>query len=468
MKLKTPVGTFHRFDWITLTLYLSLVIIGWLMIYATAHGVDTKPNVLDLTQEVGKQSIFIAISMVLIIFTQVLDDRFWISFAYPLYSLTILLLIAVLVFGTTIKGATSWFSIAGFTLQPSEFAKFGTILAMSGYLSYYKTNLSLHFKSRIVSIALILGPTLLVLLQPDAGSALVFLSFFIVLYRAGMPAFGYLIAFLFSLLFIFSLYLGSDKVILLTCWLLLAALLWGMKRHWSVKIGILTLTIALSLFLFEGHKTMTLYITVGTLLALIFGKIIKEKTLFYTLHVLILILSITLSKATVYGFERLLKPHQQDRINVWLNPEKCDPHGALYNVLQSKIAIGSGGLLGKGFLQGNMSKLNYVPEQNTDFIFTVIGEEQGFLGGFFVIIMYALIIFRLITRAEKSRLAFTRYYAYGLAGVLFTHVIINIGMTIGIFPVIGIPLPFLSYGGSSLLAFSLMIGVYLKLSYTRR
>ena len=463
MKSPHAKSTLQGFDWITLSLCTSLVIIGWLMIYASSFSIDAKPDIFDFSQEVGKQIVFIAVSISILIITQIIDARFWIRLAYPIYVISCLMLAAVLIFGATIKGATSWFRLAGFTLQPSEFAKLGTCLALSSYLSYYKTKLT-HNRDKLICIALLAAPALLILLQPDAGSALVFVSFFIVLYRAGMPALGYFIGMVAALLFILSLILGSTFVMLLLSWLLIGYFIMLINQHNIAKITALALIILLSYLAFKSHfVTEAIVASFSMMIFLTVMTVYKKKNPNYILYLGLFLVSIAFSKGTDYTFKNILKPHQQDRINVWLNPKKSDPHGALYNVLQSKIAIGSGGVKGKGFLQGTMSKLNYVPVQKTDFIFTIIGEEQGFLGGISIIIIYSILVFRLIERAEKTTSKFAQYYALGLAGILFTHFVINIGMTLGLFPVIGIPLPFISYGGSSLIAFTLMIGIYLKL-----
>ncbi len=467
MKSTTTGRVLQRFDWTSLALFSALVIIGWLMIYASSYGVNTKPNILDLSTEVGKQIIWIGAAIIILVITQVIDGRFWSSLAYPLYVLTILGLIAVLVFGVTIKGATSWFNIGGFSLQPSEFAKFGTALALSSYLSYYKTKMS-DFKARWISISILLAPALLIMLQPDAGSALVFVSFFILLFRAGMPAFAYLIAISLGLLFVFSFYLGPMWITLLLTWIVMGGVLFQLGRKWFVTLTTILLLTLIGYILFvSGFKYWAVMGSSLTMLGLVIFLVFKKKNPNYLVYLVFFAIGTLLSIGTEFAFENLLKPHQQDRINVWLNPKKCDPRGALYNVLQSKIAIGSGGIKGKGYLEGTMSKLNYVPEQNTDFIFTVIGEEQGFVGAMSIILIFSFLVYRIISRGEKSDTLFAKYYAYAFAGILFTHFVINIGMTMGLFPVIGIPLPFVSYGGSSLIAFSLMMGVYLKLNTLR-
>jgi len=279
-----------------------------------------------------------------------------------------------------VSGATSWFSIGGFSLQPSEFAKFTTALAMASYLSSYNANLRI-FKSQVIAFGLIAVPIVLILMQPDAGSAIVFTSFLILFYRLGN--------------------------------------LWRNGRKELVKF-------LLPLIIFGG--------------AFAYGA--------------------------NFAFNNILKPHQQSRINVWLNPSKA-PSDAIYNLRQSKLTIGSGELSGKGFLQGTRTKLDFVPEQSTDFIFCTIGEEQGFVGVFGIIALYLLFLYRITVIAERQRSDFSRNYAYGVAGILFFHFFINIGMTMGLVMIIGIPLPFISYGGSSLLAFSLMIGVLLKLDSNR-
>lgn len=455
------------FDWITLALYLSLVIIGWLMQYAV-HYESTDPyNFLSLANPMGKTSLITLIALILFYAGYVIEWKFWSTFAYPIYVITIVFLVAVLIFGTSVKGSQSWFNLFGFSIQPSEFAKFGTALAVAAYLSFYRQQI-INFNNLYRGFLLVLLPVFLILLQPDAGSALVFLSIIFVFYRAGISVFylvipmGILATFILSL--IFGVELVSFFVLLIA--VLFLAIVYYQKRY--LIIASVSVSLLLLYLYFSGMTGIAVILS-----ALLFTGL----TLFYwfrnqknsTLLIIPVVLSLILfGFITNYVFNNVLKPHQQDRINVWLRPEKSDPRGALYNIIQSKMAIGSGGLEGKGFLKGTMTNLDYVPEQSTDFIFSTVGEEQGFIGSVSIIILYLLLMLRIILIGERSNNQFVLYYAYAIAGFFFVHFFVNIGMTMGLVPVIGIPLPFLSKGGSALLAFSIMLGVLLKLDVSRR
>lgn len=457
-------------DWMVFSLFLSLVGVGLLMIYTVGYGDGYPSSRIDFLTEttVGKQLIFIGASAILFLFVIVIDWKFWRTFAYLIYGVSMVSLIAVLFFGKNIKGATSWFALpGGFTLQPSEFAKFAACLAISAFLSTYSTSLR-NLRAQITVVGLIMLPIMLILLQPDAGSALVFFSFFILLYREGMPLPPYIIGIIVATLFIFSL--SFEPITVITGLLLIGVLvlLSIFKKNRVNWIGGFIVWAALSvLAVLNEHYLYT--IAANAVLLIVLGIVQwskkQERSVLLTLGGVIV--GSVLVFSTNYAFNNFLKSHQQDRINVWLNPSKCDPQGSLYNVLQSKMAISSGGLEGKGFLQGTMTKLNYVPEQVTDFIFCTVGEEQGFIGSFAIIVLFLLLLLRIVAVAERQRSNFSRHYAYGVAGILFIHFFINIGMTMGLLPIIGIPLPFISYGGSSLFGFTLMIGVLLKLDSHR-
>ena len=454
-----------KHDWIALALFVSLIVIGWLMIYAAGHN-EQEGLGLSMSTPAGKQLVFIGIAAVLFVLVNIIDVKFWRTFAYPTYALALLLLVLVLLIGATIKGSTSWFSIGGFSLQPSEFAKFGTCLALASFLSYYRTDLR-KTKYQLGACALLGVPMALIMLQPDAGSALVFTSFLILLYREGMPR-----PIIYRPLVI---YRYGDQRIAVSCI--------SCHRHGAAPRSCPVVLAAGSTAVLDRRVNScggcgaglcpapvpwpVLLFNTALLSIAAFRRIKARLARHVVLVVPGVILSIGLAFMVNYAFVNILEPHQQDRINVWLNPDQCDPQGSLYNVLQSKIAIGSGGVMGKGFLQGTMTNLNYVPEQTTDFIFSTVGEEQGFIGSAGIILIFAMLLIRIISMAERMRSAFSRHYAYGVLGVLFFHVFINIGMTMGIVPIIGIPLPFLSYGGSSLLAFSIMFGVLFKMDRER-
>lgn len=452
-------------DWITLSVFFSLLIVGWLMLYAATY-IEGSETILQFDSPIGKQTIWVFISVFVFLIVQLIDEKFWNSLAYFIYAGSIFLLLLVLVLGTEINGARSWFVFSGFSFQPSEIAKFGTSLALAAYLSFYKSNAS-SFKYMMGAVAIILGPVLLILGQPDAGSAVVFSSLFIVLYRAGVSSVYYIIAGFLFFIFIGSLVYSFEAISLLS--LLVGSAILIFNKYQPLRAALLTFSLvalAVTIYL-NGYVLYGLLIGIASLIGFSIWYLIERKSSFLAVVTAPVLMAIVLSFVSSYTFNNILQPHQQDRINVWLRPTKCDPHGSLYNIIQSKVAIGSGGIQGKGFLKGEMTKLNYVPMQSTDFIFSTVGEEQGFLGSFMIILLFTVLLIRITIIAERGKNKFIRYYAYSVASIIFVHFFINIGMAMGVMPVIGIPLPFLSKGGSSLLGFSLMIGVLLKMDQAR-
>ncbi len=385
---------------------------GWINIYAAVYDENHK-SIFDLSQSYGRQMIFIISALVIGIFILALDSKFFSQFAYGIYFVFIIMLFGVLATGKTTAGSKSWFEIGGFSLQPAEFAKFAVALAIAKYLSATDIHIK-DIKTKFISSLIILFPAVLILLQNDTGSALVFAAFILPLYREGLSGniliFGLIIAVLFILSLIINKYILS-----------------------GIIVGLLIL------FIFLYRKNRKAILTSVVSAAIIVGFI-------FTVD---------------FVFEKVLGEHQKTRINVLLGKE-MDLKGAGYNVNQSKIAIGSGGFWGKGFLQGTQTKFNFVPEQSTDFIFCTVGEEWGFVGSFTVIALFMGLLIRIIFLAERQRSVFSRIYGYSIASILFIHIFINIGMAIGILPVIGIPLPFFSYGGSSLWAFTIMLFVFIK------
>ena len=406
-----------KVDWVVVLTYAVLVFWGWISIYAAVFN-EEAGNIVNLTQEYGKQGMFLATSLVIIAAILVSNYRLWTNFAPLWYALTILLLIGVLFAGKKIGGARSWYGIGGFSLQPSELAKFSTALMMGFYLALSRTNMK-SWPNRLVAASIFILPALLISLQPDIGSSLVFISLILVLYREGMP--GY--------------YIG---IALAGVALSIIGLIFPLK--WTL------LTLA-------GLSVLTLLI-------------LPKKRLYFLLNGLALAFASATVFAAAQVMENILAPHQQVRIRVLLGLEN-DPSGAGYNTLQSLIAIGSGGWTGKGFLGGTQTKLNFVPAQSTDYIFCTIGEEWGFLGATFLMGLFALLIGRIIWLADKQKDTFSRVYGYAVAVILFTHWVINIGMTIGLVPTIGIPLPFFSYGGSSLWGFTILLFIFVKLDAER-
>jgi len=405
-----------RIDWVTMLIYFALVLIGWFSIFSAKYN-ELHPSIFDFSMEYGKQLIWIGAALFVGFIILLIDAKFFNAFSLWIYIIVLSSLVMVLVYGKATKGATSWIEFGPVKFQPSEFAKMATALALAGYLDRLDIDLRKR-KDQIVSAALILIPMALVLLQNDTGSALVFISFIFVLYREGMPGAGWLmvIGVVAALLFIFTLV-------------------------WSQKV----------MFLILGA------LMVLVLLYLIYNR--KRDAIIPAIIVFVMAFGIVFS--VDYAFNHVLQEHQRNRVLVLLG-QLDDPKGVGYNVYQSKIAIGSGGFAGKGFLQGTQTKYDFVPEQHTDFIFCTIGEEGGFLGTAAVVLLYVALLVKIITMAERQRSTFSRVYGYSIAGIFFVHVAINIGMTIGLMPVIGIPLPFLSYGGSSMLAFTIMLAIFVK------
>lgn len=456
-------------DLITFSLFLALAVVGWLMVFSVGfEEFRVGEGVSFLSTSAGKQAIWIGICALIFAFIMLLDWKFWQTFAYAIYAISIGLLVLVLFLGTNIKGATSWFTFGGFSFQPSEIAKFGAALALSGFLSSYSTDLR-KTRSQLISLTIIVTPILLILAQPDAGSALVFLSFFLVLFREGLNPGYYIAAGIMGALLIAGLVYEPENITLALALLALLAMTYNLKSKQRLYWMLGALLVGGASYYLVQMEYLPYVLSGSLLLFLVLSYVLYRQRNGRLAAILFffLIAGSGLAFAANYGFNNILKPHQQDRINVWLQPDKCDERGSLYNLVQSKTAIGSGGLQGKGFLKGTMTKGNFVPEQSTDFIFCTIGEEQGFIGTFGIIALFLLLLFRITMIAERQRASFSRIYAYCVAGIIFLHFFINIGMTMGLTPIIGIPLPFISKGGSSLMGFTIMIAVMLKLDKHR-
>lgn len=467
MNKKQQISESGKVDWILLSLYLALVSVGWVMIYAVSYDNNASGNLLSLDYNAGRQLIFIGISFFVLFFVLAFDSKIWRTFSYGFYGIGILLLILVLFAGKEINGQKAWFGIGNiFTFQPAEIAKLGTCLALANLLSDYKMKLTEN-RSALVAIGLVMLPPLLIMFQPDAGSALVFFSFFILMYREGLNSTLYAIVLSFAALFVLSLLFGFDMTYLLILTAAIAIFVYQLPNRNYYLMAVALLGIGGFIAVNSGNAKEILIAMTGVLLILgAFMLRLKKVQIIYVVFPVVVIASLT-SFFSNFVFN-ILEPHQQERINVWLHPERCDPRGSLYNVLQSKMAIGSGGLSGKGFMNGTLTKLNYVPEQATDFIFCTVGEEHGFIGTFTVIGLYLFLLVRLSLVAERQKLNFSRNYIWGVAGILFFHFLINIGMTMGLVPIIGIPLPLVSYGGSSLIGFTVLIGVVIKLDSIRQ
>lgn len=456
-----------RIDWILFSMYLALVALGELMIYAATIS-DTPINSISafLSTSAGNQLLWIGISLSVLGLIQLIDWKFWLTFAYPIYGIAILLLLLVLFLGVEVKGATSWFRIGSFGFQPSEVAKFATSLALASYIGAYNTDLKKN-SNLLTVLGIILFPIALILLQPDAGSALIFFSFFILLYREGFSPTYLLIGLGAATILIFSIAVDDPNIVtlaLLSAGILVFLLLF--KVRFYAVIGGLALAF-LSFYFWKEAWQFILLSNAIIFVVLFIVHYVNKRGKIASVTTAGLLAGISIVYSASYAFNNLLQSHQQERIYMWLRPDKCDPRGPLYNVIQSKLAIGSGGLDGKGLFQGTLTKLNYVPEQSTDFIFCTIGEEHGFVGTVVTIGVFLALLMRMIFLAERQRSNFSRLYAYAITGILFLHVFINIGMTMGIVPIIGVPLPFISKGGSSLLGFTIMLGVLLKLDSHR-
>lgn len=470
-------------DWLTIGLYFVLVIAGWFSIYAATYDFD-QPGMFDLSGRTGMQMIWIASSLILGFSLLMIESDFYEIFSFWIYSFIILLLIVTIIapeaIVPNIKGSRSWIVLGPVRIQPAEFAKFATALALSRVLSVFRFDMK-NLRRTMVVFGLILLPMLLIFLQKETGSALVFLAFFLVLYREGMPGAILFSGFVAILFFVIVVRFGGELwnitplgefIVLSLIIILMLIILFSYrkgKHHLPVilyGIGGISLMGAITYYFYPYNLCWVAgLIIVGISIYMIY-LYLNYRASTYLWICIFAIASVAFLYSADYVFDEVLKPHQRIRIQVSLGVVD-DPGGAGYNVNQSKIAIGSGGLTGKGFLNGTQTKLKYVPEQDTDFIFCTIGEEKGFIGASLVIIFFIVLILRLIYLAERQRSTFNRVYGYSVACILFFHLAVNIGMVIGITPVIGIPLPFFSYGGSSLWAFTILLFIFLRLDGAR-
>lgn len=477
-------------DWITFTLYILLVLGGWVSIYGASYQYDQEYiSMFDISGRAGMQLVWIGTSLIIGFILLKLDSNIYDILAYYIYIIVIGLLLITLVIAPDIKGSRSWLVITdSIRFQPAEFAKFAVALALAKYMSSYgfkliSGDLGTTFKNLGIITALILTPALIIIMQSETGSALVFSAFILVLFREGLPGIFLVLIVSAILLFVVGLKYSETEL--------------GIINEGEFISALIIIIISIGLLLtYEKDKTTSRNIFIGlvSILAVsyllinftqwfdwgIVGIIVLAATIIYLIvlaikrwsrsYLLIAIFavgSIAFVGSVNYLFDDVLQPHQQKRIKVTLGMED-DPMGAGYNVNQSQIAIGSGGLLGKGFLNGTQTKLKYVPEQTTDFIFCTVGEEQGFIGSVAVLLLFLTLILRLIFLAERQKNTFGRVYGYCVASIFLFHIAINIGMVIGLTPVIGIPLPFFSYGGSSLWAFSILLFIFLRIDMARK
>ena len=403
------------FDARLIIYYFALVFIGWITIYSTCYIPDGVNSIFDISKPYCKQLIWMGTSLLIGIVILLIDKQLLQHYAYYFYLLCLLLMVLVLVRGTEISGAKAWIKIGEFSIQPTEFMKVATAMTLSKFFHEGKT-ISEKKSMWLIAFGIILIPALIILLQKDTGSALVFMSFIVLFYREGLTGFIFIIGAVAVFLFVFTLLTNEIYAIALLTVILIIA--WIIDR--------------------KDKK-----------------KIIR--------NIIIFAIAVAFIGAVNIGYNKILQPHQRQRIDTLLG-KTSDPKGADFNLIQSKIAIGSGGFFGKGYLNGTQTKLNFVPEQSTDFIFCAIGEEWGFVGSCALGALFLSLVIRILRLAEKNRNPYARYYGYGIAGIIAFHFFINIGMTIGLVPIIGIPLPFISYGGSSLWAFTAMLFVFIKLN----
>lgn len=414
-----------RLDWLSIIIYIALVGIGWVNIYSTTFS-DTDPSIFNFASLHGKQLFFFGVSIVTIIIILALEANFFERFSSLFYVIAMVMLLGLFVFGKTIAGATSWYNLGFFNLQPSEIAKVATALALAKYLSDIQTDIK-RKKDQIFAVGIILLPALLIIPQPDPGSALVFFALMFVIFREGLPLYYLVIGLLSILVFITTLMFGTIWIVI---FLGLAIALFFLLKKNTFKVPVFPLT-------------------------------------------MIITATILFSLSVNFVFNNVFEQRHRDRFGLWLrlekDPKKLDHIRKTigYNTYQSEKAIESGGISGKGFLEGTRTKGNFVPEQHTDYIFSTVGEEWGFIGTATVILLFTILFLRLVYLAERQKNPFARMYGYGVISILFIHYFINIGMVIGVLPTIGIPLPFFSYGGSGLLFFTILLFIFLKLDSNR-
>ncbi len=403
----------NRIDYISILLYIVLVIMGWMTIYSASLPLE-ETSIFDISQIYGRQMLFIGLTIPLILVILFSDAKIFERLSFVFYGVGILLLLGLFVFGVTKKGQTNWYQFGGFGFQPSEFVKTATALLLAKYLSYSQINLK-YTKHQMIGLAIVGIPVLLILMQPDAGSAMIFISLIFVLNREGLPS-------------------------------------------WYFFSGIIAIALFFLSLVIEPFYLIGIVFVVMVIHYIFNRKISRNPIVYGLLYLLMAGFAFSVS----YVYDKVLEPHQKDRINVLIGDD-VDMKREGYNLNQSMIAIGSGGLLGKGYLEGTQTKGGFVPEQHTDYIFTTVGEEWGFVGSITVILLFVALFLRIIYLAENQKTKFSRVYGYCVATYLFTHFFVNIAMLIKLFPTIGVPLPFFSYGGSSLWSFTILLFIFIKL-----
>ena len=471
-----------KLDWLTILIVVVIMVCGWFSICGASADLE-NPDLFSFATRPGKQLVWILCAFVLGAVMLFITQNFYNSYAYIIYILLLLLLLVTIFVAKDTKGSRSWLNLGPVSLQPAEFAKFATALALAKFVDRFDFNPS-HMADLLKACAIFAVPMFLIVCQNETGSALVYVAFLLVLYREGMTGSVLFLGFCAILFFILEIKFSpvnfGDQPFQLGTWLVLtiiqlleAWMLWLMSRNRNLSLTVLGigvggmlvgLAVSLSIVPFKVTLLQTGLIVITG--AYIVFRAIKDMARHYIWVAVFAIGSVGYLLSVDYAFNKILQPHQRTRINVILGLED-DPKGAGYNVNQSLIAIGSGGLTGKGFMKGTQTKLKYVPEQDTDFIFCTVGEEQGFKGSVFVLLLYMSLLLRLIFLAERQSSVFGRVYGYSVVCILLFHLFINIGMVLGITPVIGIPLPFFSYGGSSLWGFTILLSVFLRIDCER-
>ena len=469
-------------DWVTVVIFLALILLGWFSVSGASYEYG-NPNLLDFDTRSGKQFIWMICALVVAFVLLMLDENIYDVFAYLIYGGMIVLLVVTIFIAEDVKGSRSWIQLGQISIQPAEFAKFATALALAKYINRYSFSMG-RVKDFMTLLAIILLPVLLIILQSETGSALVYFAFFLVLYREGMTGAVLFSGFCAVLFFIVGIKynqvffdggvtsVGEFSVLAIVL-VIVSGMLWVYERKidliktvWGTSLLILGISYVISRYLYTLDLVYVLaFINVSLAVYLLFVAI-KDRAKTYLFISVFSIVSVIFLFSIDYVFNNVLENHQRNRIEIVLGMKE-DLRGAGYNVNQSKIAIGSGGLMGKGFLNGTQTKLKYVPEQDTDFIFCTVGEEQGFVGSTFVLLLFLALILRLIFLAERQPNVFGRVYGYSVVSIIFFHLFVNIGMVLGITPVIGIPLPFFSYGGSSLWGFTILLFVFLRIDASR-
>lgn len=477
MKDRITTNPAAKADWVTLLIYLLLVTLGWLSITGASHEFGDT-NFFEMGTRSGKQLIWICCSLGLATFLLMIDERYFDTLSPALYILMMLLLFVTPFIARDIKGSRSWISLGAFNLQPAEFAKCATALALAKLMNQYGFSMS-KTSDFLKAVGLILLPMLLIILQSETGSALVYFAFFIVLYREGMPGAVLFTAVAAVTYFVVGIRYSDillphtlssigQSLVLTLIWLFTVGMtaVYGKRKHARTLFlsGLLftLLTYLTSRYIYPFDIAWAQIALIACMSLYLFWQALGERLKSYFLVSLFAIGSTGFLYSAEFALNQVLEPHQRTRINILLGKE-YDPAGAGYNVRQSKIAIGSGGFYGKGFMNGTQTKLKYVPEQDTDFIFCTVGEEQGFVGSAAVLLLFLFLILRLVYLSERQKTTFGRVYGYSVLSIFLFHIFINIGMVMGLTPVIGIPLPFFSYGGSSLWGFTLLLFIFLRI-----